>query len=179
MAQIGPASIEVVQGDLVEMDVDAIVNAANSGLQAGGGVCGAIFRAAGPADLQRACDAVGPCPTGEARITPGFKLKAQHVIHAVGPIWRGGGQGEPDQLAGAYRSSLELAREHGLASIAFPAISTGIYGYPFEPATQVAVRTTAEVLRQDAGSLRRVVFVVRDAAAEATYNGALAALSKL
>src|SRR5437763_2355797 len=121
--QLGPTTVEVVQGDLVEMDVDAIVNAANEQLLAGGGVCGAIFRAAGHAELQRACDAVAPCPTGEARITPGFRLPARHVMHAVGPVWRGGQAGEPNKLAGAYRSSLELAKEHGLASVAFPAIS--------------------------------------------------------
>jgi O-acetyl-ADP-ribose deacetylase (regulator of RNase III) len=176
MARIGSAELEVVQGDLVEMDVDAIVNAANEHLRAGGGVCGAIFSAAGIAELQRACDAVAPCPTGQARITPGFRLKARHVIHAVGPVWRGGGAGEAGLLAGAYRSSLELARDHSLASIAFPAISTGIFGYPFEQATQVAVQAAAETLRAGAGSLRRVVFVVRDLTAAATYERALAAL---
>jgi len=165
----------VVQGDLTLMDVDAIVNAANEQLLAGGGVCGAIFSAAGHAELQRACDAVAPCPTGEARITPGFRLKARHVIHAVGPVWHGGGQGEPDKLAGAYRSSLELAKNQGLASIAFPAISTGIFGYPFELATEVAVRTAAEVLKEDPGSLRRVVFVVRDERGQAVYEEALEA----
>jgi len=175
-SQIGPARLEAVQGDLTEMDVDAIVNAANEQLQAGGGVCGAIFRAAGHAELQRACDVVAPCPTGEARITPGFKLKARHVIHAVGPVWQGGSQGEPEKLGSAYRSSLELARAEGLASIAFPAISTGIFGYPFELATDVAVGAAAEVLRQDAGSLRRVVFVVRDDRGKALYEQALGAL---
>jgi O-acetyl-ADP-ribose deacetylase len=176
MRHIGPAMLEALQADLVGMDVDAIVNAANEGLLAGGGVCGAIFRAAGHSELQRACDAVAPCPTGQARITPGFKLKARHVIHAVGPVWRGG-QGEAALLAGAYRSSLELAKAHGLASIAFPAISTGIFGYPFEPATEVAVNTAADALKGDPGSLRNVVFVVRDAMGLAVYERALSALS--
>lgn len=176
MATFGPASVEVVQGDLIEMDVDAIVNAANSALQAGGGVCGAIFRAAGHAELQRACNAVAPCPTGEARITAGFRLRARHVIHAVGPVWHGGTEGEPEKLASAYRSALALARDNGLASIAFPAISTGIFGYPFEQAAEVAVRETAELLREDAGSLRRVVFVVRDPDGVATYERSLSAL---
>jgi O-acetyl-ADP-ribose deacetylase len=166
-------SAEVVVGDLVQMDVDAIVNAANEQLLAGGGVCGAIFRAAGHAELQRACDAAGPCPTGEARITPGFKLKAPYVIHAVGPVWRGGGHGEPEQLAGAYGASVELAKANGLASIAFPAISTGIFGYPFEPAAKIAVETVAAVA---GGSLTRVVFVARDTAGQEVYNRALSAL---
>ena len=165
--------MEVVLGDLVEMDVDAIVNAANEQLLAGGGVCGAIFRAAGQAELQRACDAVAPCPTGQARITPGFGLRARHVIHAVGPVWRGGGHGEAELLAGAYRSSLELARGHRLASVAFPAISTGIFGYPFEAATEVAVRAVRQTLASDAGSLERVIFVVRDAGGKAAYDRAL------
>ena len=174
---IGPAALEVLQGDLTLMDVDAIVNAANEQLLAGGGVCGAIFSAAGAAELQRACDAVAPCPTGEARITPGFRLKARHVIHAVGPVWHGGSHGEPDKLAGAYRSSLELAKSQGLASIAFPAISTGIFGYPFDLATEVAVRTAAEVLQDDPGSPRRVVFVVRDERGQSMYEEAIGALT--
>jgi O-acetyl-ADP-ribose deacetylase len=171
----GPATFEVVAGDLVEMDIDAIVNAANEQLAAGGGVCGAIFRAAGQAELQRACDAVAPCPTGEARLTPGFQLKARHVIHAVGPVWHGGGHAEAEKLAGAYRSSLELARSHGLVSVAFPAISTGIYGYPFQAAAEIAVMTVAEVLRANAGSLRRIVFVVRGLEGKAVYDRALSA----
>ena len=115
--------------DITALDTDAIVNAANESLAPGGGVCGAIHRAAGP-ELARACAAIGHCPTGEARITPGFRLPAGYVIHAVGPVWRGGGEGEAELLASAYRSALRLAEEHGLRSIAFPAISTGIYGYP-------------------------------------------------
>ena len=127
-------------GDITSLDVDAIVNAANSGLTRGGGVCGAIHAAAGP-ELEAACLALDGCPTGEARITPGFDLPARHVIHAVGPVWHGGDEGEPRLLAACYRESLRLAAEHGLDSIAFPAISTGIYGYPLPDATEVAVRT--------------------------------------
>ncbi len=120
--------------------MDAIVNAANAELIPGGGVDGAINRAAGP-ELGRAMRALGGCPTGEARITPGFRLAARHVIHAVGPVWRGGAHGEAELLAGAYRSALRLARDHGCRSVAFPAISTGVYGYPAEAATRVAVDT--------------------------------------
>ena len=124
-----------VSGDITQETTDAIVNAANSSLAPGGGVCGAIHRAAGP-ELARICAELGGCPTGEARITPGFALKAGHVIHAVGPMWQGGAKGEPDDLASCYRRSLELADEYGLRSIAFPAISTGIYGYPLDQATE-------------------------------------------
>ena len=128
----------VIQGDITTQAVDAIVNAANEKLLRGGGVDGAIHRAAGP-ELQEACLAIGGCPTGEARITPGFRLKARHVIHAVGPRWHGGGRGEADLLASCYRRSLELAAEHGLKTVAFPGISTGIYGYPLEDATRIAI----------------------------------------
>lgn len=176
MCQIGPASIEIVLGDLTEMDVDAIVNAANEQLVAGGGVCGAIFQAAGHTDLQRACGSVAPCPTGEARITPGFRLEARHVIHAVGPVWHGGTAGEADKLAGAYRSSLELAKTNRLQSIAFPAISTGIFGYPFDLAADIAVHTVVGVLRDDPGPLRSVVFVVRDQGGQTAYEKALAGI---
>jgi O-acetyl-ADP-ribose deacetylase (regulator of RNase III) len=126
--------------DITSLTVDAIVNAANNALAPGGGVCGAIHRAAG-AELAKACAKVAPCPTGDARITPGFLLPARFVIHAVGPIWRGGELREAELLASAYRRSLELARDHELATIAFPAISTGIYGYPLRDATQIAVAT--------------------------------------
>src|SRR5262245_30195585 len=120
--------------DITALAVDAIVNAANEQLLPGGGVCGAIHRAAGP-DLARACAAVAPCPTGEARLTPGFRLPARFVVHAVGPVWQGGSAGEPELLASAYRAALRLAAEHALRSVAFPAISTGIYGYPLRAAT--------------------------------------------
>jgi O-acetyl-ADP-ribose deacetylase (regulator of RNase III) len=135
-----------VSGDLTQETTDAIVNAANSSLAPGGGVCGAIHRAAGP-ELAKACAELGSCPTGDARITPGFALKAGHVIHAVGPMWQGGAKGEPDDLASCYRRSLELADEYGLRSIAFPAISTGIYGYPLDQATEIAVRTVRDTVR--------------------------------
>ncbi len=139
--------MRIVQGDITTQAVDAIVNAANQHLQRGGGVDGAIHRAAGP-ELQEACDRIGGCPTGEARITPGFRLKAQHVIHAVGPRWQGGGKGEAEKLAGCYRHALQLATEHGLKTIAFPGISTGIYGYPLEDATRIAITTVAACLAE-------------------------------
>ena len=142
--------------DITTLDVDAIVNAANSSLAPGGGVCGAIHRAAGP-QLARACAKLAPCPTGDARITPGFDLPARFVIHAVGPVWQGGRAGEPDELASTYRRSLELARDHTLTSIAFPAISTGIFGYPLGAATHIAV-TTVRAFARDRGPEMRVVF---------------------
>ena len=132
--------LSVTVGDITRLDVDAIVNAANEDLVAGGGVCGAIFRAAGPR-LVDACEKVAPCATGDARMTPGFNAKARWIIHAVGPIWSGGSSGEPALLASAYRRSLELARDVGATAIAFPAISTGIYGYPREQAAKIAIET--------------------------------------
>jgi O-acetyl-ADP-ribose deacetylase len=137
------AALEAVQGDITRETVDAIVNAANSGLTRGGGVCGAIFAAAGP-DLDAACADLGGCPTGEAKATLGFRLPARWIIHAVGPVWQGGDAGEADQLASAYRHSLAAADELGARSVAFPAISTGIYGYPLDAATTIAVRTCRE-----------------------------------
>lgn len=153
--------------DITTLDADAIVNAANQSLAPGGGVCGAIHRAAGP-ELARACAAVGPCPTGDARLTPGFRLPSRFVIHAVGPVWQGGAAGEADLLASAYRSAVRLAAEHGLRSIAFPAISTGIYGYPLELATPIAVNT---VRAAAAGSaIERVVFACFSPDAERAYH---------
>lgn len=146
--------------DITTLDVDAIVNAANTELAVGGGVCGAIHRAAGPA-LAEACRQAAPCPTGEARITPGYDLKAKYVIHAVGPRWMGGRRGEADLLAGAYRAALQLAAEHGVTTIAFPAISTGIYGYPAEDAAAVAVRTIREATSTPT-SLEDVTFACFD-----------------
>lgn len=140
-----PDRMRVVQADITTLAVDAIVNAANEALRPGGGVCGAIHRAAGP-ELAQECATIGSCPTGEARITSGYRLPARHVIHTVGPVWDGGSKGEPEKLASCYRSSLELARRHGLRSVAFPAISTGVYGYPDELAAGLAVRTVAEAL---------------------------------
>lgn len=165
--------VSVVQGDITEQRVDAIVNAANPSLLGGGGVDGAIHRAAGPALLE-ACRALGGCPTGEARITPGFALPARWVIHAVGPIWRGGGEGEDDLLASAYRSSLALARGHGAASVAFPAVSTGAYGFPHERAASIAVREA--LAAAEAGPPpERIVLVCFDDASRAIHERALAA----
>jgi|SRR5882672_8586440 len=142
--------------DITTLEVDAIVNAANQQLAPGGGVCGAIHRAAGP-ELACACAAAAPCSTGEARLTPGFRLPARFVIHAVGPVWHGGAAGEPELLAGAYRTALRLANSHELQSIAFPAISTGIYGYPVELATVVAVDTVRAELSKGS-TIREVIF---------------------
>ena len=133
--------IEAVQADITTEQVDAIVNAANGRLARGGGVCGAIFAAAGP-ELDAACAAIGTCATGDAVVTPGFRLPARWIVHTVGPVWHGGHDGEPELLASCYRRSLEVARESGAASIAFPAISTGIFGYPADAAAEIAVAAT-------------------------------------
>jgi O-acetyl-ADP-ribose deacetylase (regulator of RNase III) len=135
----------VVQGDITKQNVDAIVNAANERLLGGGGVDGAIHRAAGP-ELLEECRKIGGCPTGEARITKGYKLPARYVIHTVGPVWHCGEKGEPEKLAACYRNSLALAVESGVKTIAFPGISTGIYGYPLEPATRLAMTTVKDCL---------------------------------
>jgi len=150
--------IEILQGDITRLDVDAIVNAANSRLAGGGGVDGAIHRAAGAAELQAACRQIGGCATGDAVITPGFKLPARYIIHTVGPVYRGGTHGEAELLASCYRRSLEVARDHGLKTIAFPAISTGIYGYPFEAATQIALRSVGDFLA-DCPQIEKVILV--------------------
>jgi len=148
---------EVVSGDITRLDVDAIVNAANSSLLGGGGVDGAIHRAAGP-DLVAACRLLGGCATGDAKITPGFRLPAKYVIHTVGPVWRGGASGEPELLASCYRRSLELAIKNNVRTIAFPAISCGVYGYPIDAAADIAIGETKRVLA-DGDDLDRVLFV--------------------
>jgi O-acetyl-ADP-ribose deacetylase (regulator of RNase III) len=152
--------LEAVQANIVQLDVDAIVNAANTTLLGGGGVDGAIHRAAGP-ELLAECVTLGGCPTGEARITRGHRLPARFVIHTVGPRWRGGRRGEPELLASCYRSSLALAAENGIATIAFPAISCGIYGYPPEEAVAIAVNECAEGVSRYP-NLQRIIFACFD-----------------
>ena len=156
---IGGTVLELVQGGVTLQAVDAIVNAANSGLRGGGGVDGAVHRAGGP-QIMEECRRIGGCPTGTAVITTGGKLPARNVIHAVGPVWRGGASGEPDLLASAYRSTLELAVQRGLRSVAFPSLSTGAYGYPVEDGARVALKTVAGVLSAHEGLLDLVRFVL-------------------
>lgn len=169
--KIRNTTLELVQGDITRQDTDAIVNAANSALIRGGGVDGAIHDAAGP-QLQAECRTLGGCATGDAKITRGYNLKARYVIHAVGPVYRGGTQGEAELLASAYRRSLELAHTHQLSSIAFPAISTGVYGYPMADAARIAFATLREFLAtHDAPQLVRMVLY--DARALQTHERVL------
>jgi O-acetyl-ADP-ribose deacetylase len=160
----------VVRGDITQRKVDAIINAANTSLLGGGGVDGAIHRAAGPA-LLGACRKLGGCETGSAKATPGFDLAATWIFHAVGPVWTGGGRGEAELLAGCYRRCFELAREHDVKSIAFPAISTGIYHFPKGPAAQIAVRACREHV--DSAGVELVEFVCFDEATAMVYERAL------
>jgi O-acetyl-ADP-ribose deacetylase (regulator of RNase III) len=169
---VNAGPIEVVEADITRLGVDAIVNAANSSLLGGGGVDGAIHRAAGPRLLE-ACRPLGGCPTGRARITPGFDLPARWVVHAVGPVWQGGGAGEDDLLAGCYLSSLMLASLYDARSVAFPAISTGAFGFPVERAAGIAVRTVAGYLEQDA-AIARVLLVCRGERALEAFRRAVA-----
>ncbi|HEY7567751.1 MAG TPA: O-acetyl-ADP-ribose deacetylase [Gemmatimonadaceae bacterium] len=162
--------IVIVQGDVTTFDVDAIVNAANTTLLGGGGVDGAIHRAAGP-ELLAECRTLGGCATGSAKITRGYRLKARHVIHAVGPVWRGGSSREAELLASAYRTSLELARHHSLATIAFPAISCGVYGYPIDQAARIALTIVQEFVRREP-AIERVYHVCFGPAVLSAYRQA-------
>jgi len=156
-AEIGPVALDVLVADITTLSVDAIVNAANQRLKRGGGVDGAIHRVAG-SELQAECDTLGGCGTGSAKITRGYRLPAKHVIHAVGPVWNGGNRNEEELLASCYRTALTIAAEHRLASIAFPAISTGIYAFPADRAARIAVGTVVSELSAQPGSLTRAVF---------------------
>lgn len=168
--------IQVIQADITRLNVDAIVNAANASLLGGGGVDGAIHRAAGP-ELLAECRGLRGCPTGEARITRGYRLPARFVIHAVGPVWRGGGQGEAELLASCYRQAMALAKASGVATIAFPAISCGIYGYPIAQAAAIAVSTLADILRENE-TFEKVYLACFNAEVFHAYSQALQGLQR-
>ncbi len=171
------STISLAQGDITTFEVDAIVNAANTSLLGGGGVDGAIHRAAGRQLLEE-CETIGGCPTGEARITRGYRLPARHVIHTVGPVWHGGTHGEDGLLAACYRNALSLARDHGLRSIAFPAISTGVYRFPLDRATSIALGETKRFVEEHPGAFHRIVFVCFDPATLDVYRKTLAEMQK-
>lgn len=165
---------EVWQGDITTLAVDAIVNAANESLLGGGGVDGAIHRAAGPALLEH-CRGLGGCATGDAKLTPGFQLPAAHIIHTVGPVWRGGDRGEPELLASCYRRCVQIAAAEGFASLAFPAISCGVYGYPADRATREAVAALRQRLREiPAGIIECITLVAFDTNMQQRWQAALA-----
>jgi len=173
MLIIGRCTLEARVVDITTLDVDAIVNAANTSLLGGGGVDGAIHRAAGP-DLKRECETLGGCITGDAKITAGHRLKARHVIHAVGPVWHGGEKDEAERLASCYRRSLELARDADVTSVAFPAISCGVYRFPADEAVRIAVQTVIDTLRQTP-EIERVIFACFDEAMHTRYRNQLEA----
>jgi len=169
-----PTTLRAICNDITTLHVDAIVNAANGSLLPGGGVCGAIHRAAGPG-LEQECRLLGECQTGDAKLTKGYSLPARYVIHAVGPVWRGGNEGEPTLLASCYRRSLEIATAHGIETIAFPSISTGIYGYPIDLAAQVAIESVRTVLLEFL-TVREVTFCCFSPQDLAVYNKYLAGM---
>lgn len=168
MSKATDSRIEIHPGDITKLDVDAIVNAANAQLRPGGGVCGAIHRAAGR-NLREACAKIGHCDTGDAVATDGYELKANYVIHTVGPVWHGGDRNEEALLASCYRTSLKIAKQIGARSVAFPAISTGVYAFPLERATEIAVAAVREYLAHD-DSIDKVIFCTFGAEAEAAYR---------
>ena len=170
------SKIEIRQTGILDTEAEAVVNAANENLLAGGGVCGVIFRAAGAAQLQQACSAIGHCGTGSAVITPGFKLRAKYIIHAVGPVWSGGNRREPQLLYGCYRRSLELAKENGIHSVCFPLISAGIFGYPPDKAWRKALQACLDFIRKEADYDIRIIFAIP---AKPNYDLGIATLEEL